>query len=376
MNYKLGVENKIRYNGDTASGLYNLLITHNSITIKSDYNEILWSKTFNSKIKTCKQMRGNFSTVSEQLEVEFINGDTLVYSTVGSLLYDSRIEQGKLESYYEESLARVVSSHDYQPGLYQVTCKIADNIGDYEIFDTRGMCVYTGRESQPKFKMLVLGAELLQIKTNDQLTISDIEIIKVDDEPITYIVGDSTLTNQTLPYWGWPQLLQAKTNRPVVNLAVCGRSTKSFNVEGRYNYLFKYIKAGDRLIIGFGHNDEKDNYFGTTIDEYILNINNLKRACKIRSVRPIITTPIVRRNFIGGKLVETHEPYLSALKNNFAKYIIDTNQFTSNLVTELQEKGSKQLFVYLDAMKIYDDTHTSFYGASQICDFVIKQLKL
>ncbi len=53
--------------------------------------------------------------------------------------------------------------------------------------------------------------------------------------------------------------------------------------------------------------------------------------------------------------------------------LIDNNQFTMELVEELGEDQSKQIYVHSNLMKIYDNTHTSYYGANAICDYFISQ---
>ena len=44
-------------------------------------------------------------------------------------------------------------------------------------------------------------------------------------------------------------------NLPVVNQAVAGRSARSYTVEGRFSTIINEVKAGDFVIIEFGHND-------------------------------------------------------------------------------------------------------------------------
>lgn len=373
MKYQFNKKNEIRFQNNVANGLYYLTVEEKKIMFEHENGDVLWVKTFDNEIIECTQRLGNFSTLAELIELFFIDHSTLVYSTQGTLLYDSNNQGCYYDNYLEESTARTVKSVDVKPGLYNIHCHVAGFDSQYEIFDTRGMCVYAGVDAQPSFKLLVLENELLQVKTRDGIEISNIEITEHQHEPVIHVIGDSTLTNQVLPFWGWAQLLQAKLNKPVINYAIAARSTKSFVDEGRHNQLFKNMKEGDSLVIGFGHNDEKDNFFGTTVEQFIANIEHFVDECQMRSIRPIVVTPIARRNYIDGKLVETHEPYLSALKEKFSDILIDNNQFTMELVQELGEEQSKQIYVHSDLMKIYDNTHTSYYGANAICDYFISQ---
>jgi len=75
--------------------------------------------------------------------------------------------------------------------------------------------------------------------------------------PTLFIVGDSTLKSNA-PMRGWGQELaqffnQNKLN--VVNRAIGGRSSRTFQNEGRWDKVLAELKKGDFVIIQFGHND-------------------------------------------------------------------------------------------------------------------------
>lgn len=75
--------------------------------------------------------------------------------------------------------------------------------------------------------------------------------------PTLFIVGDSTL-NSNVPLRGWGQELAqffdlSKIN--VVNRAIGGRSSRTFQNEGRWDRVLAELKKGDFVIIQFGHND-------------------------------------------------------------------------------------------------------------------------
>lgn len=75
--------------------------------------------------------------------------------------------------------------------------------------------------------------------------------------PTFFIVGDSTLKSNS-PLRGWGQELgqffnQEKIN--VVNRAIGGRSSRTFQYEGRWEKVLSEVKKGDFVIIQFGHND-------------------------------------------------------------------------------------------------------------------------
>ncbi|MEQ1646348.1 MAG: GDSL-type esterase/lipase family protein, partial [Pyrinomonadaceae bacterium] len=75
--------------------------------------------------------------------------------------------------------------------------------------------------------------------------------------PTLFIVGDSTL-NSNAPMRGWGQELAqffelSKIN--VVNRAIGGRSSRTFQYEGRWDKVLSELKKGDFVLIQFGHND-------------------------------------------------------------------------------------------------------------------------
>lgn len=75
--------------------------------------------------------------------------------------------------------------------------------------------------------------------------------------PTLWIVGDSTL-NSNAPLRGWGQELAQFFNLTkinVVNRAIGGRSSRTFQYEGRWDKLLSELRKGDFVILQFGHND-------------------------------------------------------------------------------------------------------------------------
>ncbi|TWI65454.1 lysophospholipase L1-like esterase [Pseudoduganella lurida] len=77
--------------------------------------------------------------------------------------------------------------------------------------------------------------------------------------PTVHLVGDSTVRsggNKGMVGWGErfaPYIDASKAN--VVNHAIGGRSSRTFHTEGRWEAVLKQMKAGDLVLIQFGHND-------------------------------------------------------------------------------------------------------------------------
>jgi xylan 1,4-beta-xylosidase len=75
-----------------------------------------------------------------------------------------------------------------------------------------------------------------------------------------FVVGDSTVKNHG-PGEGWGDFLDPYfdgTRIQVLNWAMGGRSSRSFIEEGRWQKVLAQMRAGDVVLIQFGHNDQRE----------------------------------------------------------------------------------------------------------------------
>lgn len=84
-------------------------------------------------------------------------------------------------------------------------------------------------------------------------------------KPTVWIIGDSTVRNGSSGQLGWgdPLVRQfdpAKVD--VVNRAIGGRSSRTFLTEGRWDAILPQLKAGDFVLMQFGHNDGGELFEG------------------------------------------------------------------------------------------------------------------
>jgi len=109
--------------------------------------------------------------------------------------------------------------------------------------------------------LITIGAVLAQTKDDPRPVVDDSKTtpttVRDPKLPTLWIVGDSTL-NSNAPLRGWGQELaqffdQRKIN--VVNRAIGGRSSRTFQNEGRWDRVLAEMKPGDLVLIQFGHND-------------------------------------------------------------------------------------------------------------------------
>ena len=225
-----------------------------------------------------------------------------------------------------------------------------------------------------------------------------------------YIVGDSTVCsfddNYYLPRYGYGTQISKYINVAdgnVENLALSGRSSKSFLTEENYTKLKNSIASGDYLIIGFGHNDEKSDEAERYTDPngtytqattangdsfaYVLYEKYIKVAAE-KSATAILCTPIVRYdangNYTGAKIHDTTSSDSSGKGGDYAKAIkdlgaavgvtvIDLTSLTKAVYAENNDEAK-----YFHAHTTYegtkpnetpagrDDTHINEYGAKMV----------
>lgn len=206
-----------------------------------------------------------------------------------------------------------------------------------------------------------------------------------------WMIGDSTMAIKDArksPERGWGMAFANMFAEHVVvqNKARNGRSTKSCINEGIWKEVHDGLQPGDYVFIQFGHNDEKVNKpnVGTTIDEFKANLSFFVRETRAKHAEPILLTPIARRAFEEGKLVDTHGAYPDAVRrvaDSLQVPLIDLTVQTSNFLTAWGEEESKRLFLHLPKGHpnypdgVVDNTHLNEYGAETIARLTARELE-
>ena len=200
-----------------------------------------------------------------------------------------------------------------------------------------------------------------------------------------YVVGDSTVCafsdNYYLPRYGYGTQLAEYlnvTSNQIVNLAISGRSSKSFLIETNYTTLKSSISEGDYLIIGFGHNDEKSDEPARYTDangthtqattsngdsfQYVLYENYVKLA-KDKGATPILCTPIVRYSDKGDYTTDKAHNTTTTDKlgkgGDYAKAIKDLGAATNTTVIDLTSL-TKTVYESNNAEAQYFHAHTTY----------------
>lgn len=208
------------------------------------------------------------------------------------------------------------------------------------------------------------------------------------DEIVIYLVGDSTCAEKdadAFPEMGWgvPFVTFFNDQVRVENHAKNGRSTKSFIEEGRWEAVMNTLKAGDYVFIQFGHNDEVPSKVGryTTPVEYKANLIKYIRDAQSKGAIPVLLTPVSRRSFEVGVLIDSHLEYAQLMRDVASENkipIIDMTKKSMDLVNDLGEEKSVLIYHHLQPGEHpnypngkADDTHFNELGARKMAQLVL-----
>ncbi|RDZ26049.1 rhamnogalacturonan acetylesterase [Lysobacter silvisoli] len=203
--------------------------------------------------------------------------------------------------------------------------------------------------------------------------------------PITlHLAGDSTMAAkrpEKRPETGWGEYLEAHFRKGAVrvdNRAMNGRSTRSFIAEGRWQALLNTVRAGDYVLIQFGHNDQSqdkpDRY--TPPEDYQRNLARFVADVRARGATPMLLTPVARRRFDAqGRVLDNHGEYPDRMRALAAREriaLIDLERRTQAILQEAGMDESRRLFLQLAPGQhpnypqgIEDNTHYSPLGAQR-----------
>ena len=216
--------------------------------------------------------------------------------------------------------------------------------------------------------------------------------------PTLFIIGDSTVKNGTRGQKGWGEVIGAyfDTNKiKVENHAIGGRSSRTFLTEGRWDKILAEIKAGDFVLMQFGHNDggplndtsrargsikgtndttqEIDNLltkkqevvhtFGWYMRKYVTDT-------KAKDAMPIVCSLVPRKIWKDGKISRSYDYGKWAREIAKAENVafVDLNEIIARRYDELGTNKVNELFGD-------EHTHTNPAGAEINAESVIAGLK-
>jgi len=210
--------------------------------------------------------------------------------------------------------------------------------------------------------------------------------------PVIWLIGDSTVKNGsgkgTDGLWGWGDFLHESfdtTKVHIENRARGGRSSRTYQTEGLWDEVLQRMKAGDYVIMQFGHNDagavndtlrargsirgigeeteEIDNLITKKheiVHTYGWYMRKYIRDTKAKGAVPIVCSPVARNDFKDGKVTRStagYSKWASEVAKEQGTYFIDLNGLVATKYEALGEtEVSSKLF-------LKDRTHTTMAGA-------------
>lgn len=202
--------------------------------------------------------------------------------------------------------------------------------------------------------------------------VAAIEIEPVSDLPVLYLIGDSTVCDQPVePYASWGQMLTRffKSTIAVANHAESGESFRSSQGAGRFTKIFNQMKAGDYLIMQFGHNDMK------AVDEasYAASIREVVATCRAKGGIPIVVSPMERRGFDdNGKIRDSLRGFPDAARKTAEELgvaFIDLHVMSKVLYETLGPEKAPIAFALAGGQR--DGTHHNNYGSYQLAKCMV-----
>jgi len=157
------------------------------------------------------------------------------------------------------------------------------------------------------------------------------------------LVGDST----TAVGSGWGG---AFCDRHVLSALACvnlgrqGRSTSTYRAEGSWDLALNEMATPGYqsvwVLIQFGHNDQPGKPGRSTdlTTEFPANLKRYVAETRARGATPILLTPLVRRQFVDGRLQNDLEPWAEAVRAVAAETdtpLVDLNRASAETVQAL-----------------------------------------
>lgn len=201
------------------------------------------------------------------------------------------------------------------------------------------------------------------------------------DVPTVYLLGDSTVADQPeAPSASWGQMLPRffGPGIAVANHASNGETLKSFLTSLRLDKVLSTLRAGDWVLIQFGHNDQKTQWPQTYVEAattYRAYLSAYVAEVRMRGATAILVTPPERRNFdSAGRIVSSLGAYPDAMRavaRELGVALIDLNSMSKRFYEALGAERAALAF----AEKGRDQTHHSNYGAYELAKMIVAGIR-
>ncbi len=218
--------------------------------------------------------------------------------------------------------------------------------------------------------------------------------------PTLYIIGDSTVNNSGEGFQGWGNVVGDLFDRTKINIenrARGGRSSRTFYTEGLWEKVLGELKAGDFVLIQFGHNDggpiDREKFRGSirgtgeetqnitgingqpeTIHTFGWYMRKFIADARGKGATPIVLSPVPRNQWTDAGKVrresETYGKWSRETAESQKVLFVDLNEITAQKYEKIgAEKVGAEFFT------TKDNTHTSPAGARLNAESVVEGLR-
>jgi rhamnogalacturonan acetylesterase len=235
------------------------------------------------------------------------------------------------------------------------------------------------------------------------ITIVSLSFTFIENKPVLYIIGDSTVRNGDGTggngQVGWGSVIDVyfdTSKIDVRNLAIGGRSSRTFITDGRWDKILETLHKGDYVIMQFGHNDggaldDTARARGTikgigedsteiynpirkvkeVVHTYGWYMRRYVNETKAKGATAIVCSPIPRNEWKDGKVIRSGSSYAGWAKqvaDQTGSYFIDLNDM---IATEYEKMDTAKVRNFFPA----DHTHTNKEGAILNAQQVVEGIK-
>ena len=222
--------------------------------------------------------------------------------------------------------------------------------------------------------------------------------VNLKQKPVLFLIGDSTVHNRTPGQLGWGDSIvdwfdPAKI--AVTNLALGGRSSRTFLTEGLWDKALAELRPGDFVLMQFGHNDagpldegraraslkgngdessvvtNKISGKVETVHTYGWYLRKYISEAKAKAATPIVLSPVPRKIWKDGKIVRA--------SNDYGKWAAEAARAGGALFVDLNDIVARH-YEALGPEKVTalfgdEHTHTSPEGAKLNARCVVEGLR-
>jgi lysophospholipase L1-like esterase len=195
-----------------------------------------------------------------------------------------------------------------------------------------------------------------------------LKIVRADDVPTVFLLGDSTVCDQPKEPWNsWGQMLPRFFNSKIAiaNNAESGETLKSSLGAKRLDKVLSVMKPGDYLFIQFVHNDMKD-HAPNALEVYKSNLKKFISGARKKGGTPVLVTSMERKAGVEHDTLAGYPDAVREVAKEENVALIDLNAMSKILYKALGANLDKAF---------QDGTHHNNYGSYELAKCVVQGIK-